>query len=107
MENHITSLQDGQWNKVKWGTGLEQIIEGYFNQLFTATSTEWSQVTNCVQWKITRIQNKLLLANMEEKEVNMALFSMHPDKSSGPDGMSSSFYQKCWAIVKSDKISAM
>lgn len=28
----------------------------------------------------------------DPREVNKALFSMHPDKSPGPDGMSSGFY---------------
>lgn len=42
---------------------------------------------------------------MEEHEVKSALFSMHPEKSLGPDGMTPGFYQKWWHIVKNDVVS--
>lgn len=67
--NHISYLQDSHGNKVEWGTGLEQTIEEYFDQLFTATSTEWESVTNYVSSRITMAQNELLLAEVDEKEV--------------------------------------
>lgn len=31
-----------------------------------------------------------------------AVFSINKDKSLGPDGFSSLFYQECWEIVKED-----
>ena len=37
-----------------------------------------------------------------EEEVRVALFSMHPSKSPGPDGMSPFFFQKYWHIVGHD-----
>lgn len=43
-----------------------------------------------------------MLVPIEENEVKQALFSMHPDKSPSPDGMSPGFYQKFWGIVGSD-----
>ncbi|XP_024042737.1 uncharacterized protein LOC127899877 [Citrus sinensis] len=35
-------------------------------------------------------------------DVKDALFSMHPDKAPGPDGMNPAFYQKFWHIVGRD-----
>jgi len=39
-----------------------------------------------------------------EEEVKEAVFSIDKDKSSGPDGFSSLFYQECWEIVKDELI---
>ncbi|KAL8092543.1 hypothetical protein AgCh_034709 [Apium graveolens] len=44
----------------------------------------------------------MLLNDIEKQEVKQALFSMHPDKSPAPDGMSPGFYQKFWHIVGED-----
>ena len=42
-----------------------------------------------------------------EEEVRVALFSMHPSKSPGPDGMSPFFFRKYWNIVGDDVIEAV
>ncbi|KAL8093893.1 hypothetical protein AgCh_035686 [Apium graveolens] len=103
--NHISSLTDYVGNKVSWESGIEQVIINYFNQLFTASNKDWSQVVNCVPSKVMRAHNDFLLADVDEKEVKQALFNMHPDKSPGPDGMSPGFYQNCWKIIKADVVS--
>ena len=36
------------------------------------------------------------------EEVKNAVFSMHPDKSPGPNGMTPAFYQKYWTIIWND-----
>ena len=46
--------------------------------------------------------NDNLIAPVSEWEVKLALFAMHPEKASGPDGMTALFYQKFWDIVKKD-----
>lgn len=76
----------------------------YFSNLFSASETEWTTVIGCLQSKVTTDHNEILTAGIEEKEVKAALFSMHPDKSPGPDGMTPRFYQKCWNIVKLDLV---
>lgn len=43
---------------------------------------------------ITSVYNELLLAPFIEFDMKDALFSMHPDKALGIDGMNPSFYQK-------------
>lgn len=79
-------------------------MEEYFTQLFTATNTEWSQVTYNVSSRVTSDQNEMLLLKVDEKEVKAALFNMYPDKSPGPDEMTPGFYQKCQNIVKEDVV---
>lgn len=44
----------------------------------------------------------MLKKPFSEDEVWKVLSSMKGDKVSGPDGISISFFQKCWHIVKSD-----
>ena len=46
--------------------------------------------------------NHRLLRPVDDLEIKKALFSMHPHKSPGPDGMSPLFFQKCWSIVGMD-----
>ena len=38
--------------------------------------------------------------------MKVALFDMHPDKSPGPDGMNSVFYQRFWNTVGEDETNA-
>lgn len=87
---------------MSWGEGLEETMVGYFQELFTSSGTDWSEVTGCITSLVTQEQNEKLMAPVEVKEVKQALFHMHPDKSPGPDGMSPGFYQKFWHIVGDD-----
>lgn len=44
----------------------------------------------------------ILLLPVTKEEVKNAVFQMHPEKASGPDGMTPAFYQKYWSIVGDD-----
>lgn len=71
----------------------------YFNELLRTSNVEWEEVVSCIEPKIIDIQTDELLALVENGEVKKALFGIHPDKSSGPDGMSPGFYQRYWSIA--------
>lgn len=77
-----------------WETGLADLIQEYFNKIFTATESNWQEVIECVPRKVTDAQNVELLATVRDEEVKTALFQMDPDKAPGPDGMTPSFFQK-------------
>ncbi|XP_074360757.1 uncharacterized protein LOC141701008 [Apium graveolens] len=83
--NTIHSLLDSNGQFVSWNS-----------------ETEWESVIECVDWGITEEQNLELLMPVEDEEVKRALFSMHPEKSPGPDGMSPCFYQKYWNTLGKD-----
>ena len=51
---------------------------------------------------ITAIENETLLAPFIEKEIQDAVFAMHPDKSPEPNGMNPAYYQRYWNIVGKD-----
>ncbi|XP_060972201.1 uncharacterized protein LOC133038159 [Cannabis sativa] len=102
--NQINSLRNDSGNMVGWDDGIQEVMEGYFQQLFTPTVTSWNQVIDCIPTTITPVQNMHISAPVEESEVKKALFQMHPDKSSGPDGMSPGFYQKFWDVLRHDVV---
>ena len=51
---------------------------------------------------MTESHNSLPICPFEANEIRDALFSMHSDKSSGPDGMNPGFYQSYWDVVGGD-----
>ena len=51
---------------------------------------------------ISAEMNRKLTKEVSEQEIYQAVFSMQPNKSPEPDGMSPCFFQKFWQIVKSD-----
>jgi hypothetical protein len=51
---------------------------------------------------ITDEENKELSSLIDEAEVRSAIWSLDPDKDSGPDGFLISFYHKLWDIIKQD-----
>ncbi|KAL8133670.1 hypothetical protein AgCh_008927 [Apium graveolens] len=103
--NKISTLLNEDGESVGWGTGLEETMVNYFSNLFSASNTEWAEVINCVSKRVNEDQNLIMLEPVQSKEVKSALFSMHPDKSPGPDGMSPGFYQKYWQVVGTDIVS--
>lgn len=97
--NHIQRLQNenGEW--VDWNGGLHDLIRDYYQHLFTQGSCQSREVLECVPRTITDVHNNILLEPVSDSEVKQAIFSMHPDKAPGPDGMTPAFYQKHWAVV--------
>lgn len=53
---------------------------------------------------ISQQQNEILMVQVDASEVKKTFFSMHHDKSPGPDGMSPGFYKKIWKIVRDDMV---
>lgn len=100
--NHIKTLRNKEGVTVEWGAGLENVMTEYFTELFKTSCTDWEPVVACVHRKVSRDQNDMMVADIEDLEVKNALFHMHPDKSPGPDGMTPGFYQNFWHIVGKD-----
>lgn len=45
-----------------------------------------------------------MIAEVTLEEVKAAVFSMHPDKSPGPDGLNPAFFQSFWNVVRDDVV---
>lgn len=105
-KNSFISLRNanGQW--CTSSEEMEDLISHYFSHLFATTRGHNIEVLDCVEKKITDDQNSMLLAPFTENNVKVAFFDMHPDKSPGPDGMNSAFYQRFWNTVGEDVTNA-
>ncbi|XP_074327612.1 uncharacterized protein LOC141665526 [Apium graveolens] len=100
--NQITKLQDLEGTWKEWDNGLENLIINYYRELFSGSQSHWEEVVKNVPTSITQDQNDSLLMTVTDEEVKAALFSMHPDKAPGPDGMTPAFYHRHWQIVGRD-----
>ena len=65
------------------------------------------EILDGISHSITDQINNNLTKPVEEKEVKKALFSIHPNKAPGPDGMSPLFFQKFWYFIKDDVVQAI
>lgn len=81
------------------------VMVEYFSTLFTSEAGYAGPVLDCIDSRITADQNEILLRPIIPEEVKGALFSMHPDKSPGPDGLSPAFYQLHWDILGAEVVS--
>lgn len=100
--NIITRLKDSVGNWVTEQKDLEALVTQHYLNLFESKRGNMNVVLNCIPHSITQEQNRLLMRKVNKEEVRLALFSMNPDKSPGPDGMSSGIYQHFWDIIGSD-----
>uniref|UniRef100_A0A803PHD5 Reverse transcriptase zinc-binding domain-containing protein n=1 Tax=Cannabis sativa TaxID=3483 RepID=A0A803PHD5_CANSA len=102
--NAITKLQGPNGDWCDWNSGLSNVIQGYFEDLFCSSNVNLAGVVDNICPSVTTQQNCDLLTHVTEEEVKSALFQMHPEKSPGPDGMTPGIFQKCWSIVKHDVV---
>ena len=78
----------------------------YFADLFTSRGCDGGDIFRCVKQKVTTLQNQELIRPFKGHEIKDAIFSMHPDKSPGPDGMNPGFFQHFWDVIGEDVISS-
>lgn len=99
--NRIIHIKDDQGNtKTKPGDIREQIMK-YFQKLYTSEGTVIDEdLLRGIPVTISEEINTKLTAQVTEKEIEAAAFSINPDKSPGPDGMNAGFYRHHWEIIK-------
>ncbi|XP_071939954.1 uncharacterized protein [Coffea arabica] len=106
--NTISTLekQDGTWCKSE--EEIEVELCQYYNDLFTTTNPDdFEEILKEIPSTISRQMNAKLIKPVEEKDIRQALFSMHPNKAPGKDGMSPLFFQHYWHIIKGDLVLAI
>lgn len=97
-KNRISKLRDGAgaWRR---DSGLADLIRSYFEDIFWSRGSVNSEILGYVKCRISDEQNAALLKPFEAEEIKASLFSMHPDKAPGPDGMNPAFFQNFWDIT--------
>ena len=75
----------------RWWTSkpdINRVAESYFQNLFTSSNpTNLEEVLDAVDSVVTLDINHTLVQQFTPEEVKMALFSMHPSKLPGPNGI--------------------
>uniref|UniRef100_A0A803QQ56 Reverse transcriptase domain-containing protein n=1 Tax=Cannabis sativa TaxID=3483 RepID=A0A803QQ56_CANSA len=83
------------------------LVTEAWSQLFQASDTNCREVIDCIDQVVPELANFEFTKSVTEEEVRTVVFQIHPDKSSGPDGMTPAFYQRCWNIVKKDVVNVV
>ena len=94
-KNQIDGLLDAQevWQEDEGKVG--DIVEEYYTTLFTTNHpTDFNEILQAIQPKVTTQMNQSLDKVFTANEVHAALKQMHPLKAPGLDGMPPLFYQK-------------
>lgn len=77
---------------------IQGVIIDYFTQLFKSSGIDGRLSSRESVNRITEDENEALLSVVTCEEVKDAVFAMHPDKSSGSDGLNPDFFQSLWSI---------
>ncbi|XP_074346352.1 uncharacterized protein LOC141685128 [Apium graveolens] len=102
--NQVQRLKDenGVWRENV--EDIQNIITRYFSQLFQVSTKDGKLSEREKVNQITDEDNAALLEEVSDMEVKMEVFSMHPDKSPGVDGLNPAFFQIFWNVVGQDVI---
>lgn len=100
--NHITQLRDDEGNWKNWSNGLAELIGSYYDSLFKSQGSDMGNIFECIESRINSEQNEQLIQEFTAEGVKTTIFSMHSDKSPGPDGMNPAFYQLFWSVIGND-----
>ena len=100
MKNHIEGLLDKNdcWHEDEEEIG--ELVVNYYVKLFSTTHpTEFSELLQALQPKVTVEMNRMLGKVFTKDEVRSAMKQMYSLKALGPDGMPPLFYQHFWPNI--------
>jgi hypothetical protein len=81
--------------------------EFYSNLFKSEGATNMDRILGRIETFVSPEMNAALTAAVSDKEIEEALFQMGPTKSLGPDGLPALFFQRHWALLKTDVCSAV
>jgi hypothetical protein len=85
---------------------MERELVAHFQTLLTEPQQNLNPAINNILQHIptlvTADQNVALMRPISSEEVEQVVFEMPKNKSPGPDGFTSDFYQACWPIIHRD-----
>ncbi|XP_074356664.1 uncharacterized protein LOC141696420 [Apium graveolens] len=92
--NHIPFLEDSTGNQILDHDGMCRIVADYFEEIFKSSRSSSFTLYVMVERQVTASQNTKLVEDITYEEFTITTRQMHPDKSSGPDGLNPAFYQQ-------------
>lgn len=96
--NLVTKLKRDDGVKVTGQQELCGVASSYFTHLFANNQNTLAADMEYMHPTLTDEDNGTLLAPFQISEFKKALFSMHSDKSPGPDGLNPAFYKRFWRL---------
>jgi hypothetical protein len=82
---------------------MSLIAKNYFLDLFQKKNSGAAPVISVIRQTVSNDDNLLLTTPFTKEEFWVAMFSVNPDKCSGPDGYNPGFSQQLWNLC-SDEI---
>ncbi|CAB4299176.1 unnamed protein product [Prunus armeniaca] len=101
--NRMVGLEDSAGRWCTDDSEFKPLILSYFQEIFTICSpSNIEYITDCVQLQVTMQQNACLTQQISSEEIWLAVKSLNPTKSPGPDGFTGKFFQQYWDVVGED-----
>jgi hypothetical protein len=104
--NRITKLKYANGNCLTEHKEIERELTSYFHNLLSEPQqdrrTAIQKITQHILNLVSPEQNKALMHPTSLEEVEQVVFDMPKNKSPGPDGFTTDFFQACWPIIKWD-----
>lgn len=104
QNNKLDRLKDANSDWQETIAGVQSVINEYFTELFMSLNTDGKLSEFEAVNQISATDNEALIAEITCEKVKAAVFFMHPDKASGPDGFNPAFYQAFWDVVQQDVV---
>ncbi|CAL8990362.1 unnamed protein product [Prunus brigantina] len=84
---------------------LESSLKGALREediISTCSPSNIESITDCVQPRVTMQQNACLTWQISSEEIWLAVKSLNPTKSPGPDGFTGKFFHQYWDVIGED-----
>jgi molybdopterin converting factor small subunit len=107
-KNTIKFLKRDNGSRCDTDAGMREMARAFYANLFSSEgSSNLERILDHIDVCVSTEMNSKLTATVSEKEVHEALFQMGPTKSPGPDGLPALFFQRHWAVLNSEVVTAV
>ena len=97
--NNVSSLVDVNGIVQLDLSTMGSIALSYFRNLFSSGLPNFDGLEISLIDVVSLEENESLVAPFSKEEFTKAIKQMHPEKSSGPDGLIPGFYQRFWPLI--------
>ena len=102
----INELKNNNDQIITEQDNIKKLAFQHFNQLYSdiveADPLSQADLLSGIHSSIFEEENKELGKPISENEIIEAIWTLHPDKSLGPNGFTINFYRDAWDIIKED-----